>query len=1098
MAYNATSHRVSRSTFAIFVVAAFLVSGFFVPNAQAFVPTSSVTITSPSTGVHWGGLHDITWTDTEAAGPYKLYYSSDFSTYQNFVTNQPASPYSWDTTAVPDDSYMLKIENANGSFGISGVFIVDNTAPVVEDNSDILDVEATSGAGAVVSWTDPLANDLVDGPVAVSCDAVSGSTFPLGSTIVTCSATDVAGNIGSSSFTITVVDITAPVIAAHADENATAPTSAGVSVVYVLPVATDIVDGTVPVTCIPASGSTFPVGTNIVTCNATDSHGNAADPTTFKVIVTDNVAPTILSYTLNGSAQNVAFNPGSVSVSVTASELVNWISARIYLASNPAVYKTKLPTGDGTNTGIFTWDGSLSSGEPGSVDGIYNISVHIADLAGNDVPVTELTPYTITVDTQAPTVSVTAPVAETVYKSDPILSFTASDPAPGTAITCSYSIDGVPPTTVDCALGTATLSGLSDGRHSVKMTVADAAENSTTSPEVSFVRDIDNILTVDDTPANNPDFPTIQAAVNAATSGDTISVAEGIYTTMGQLVIGKNLTITSSDPIKPVVGPGANLPANNNVAGAWLLVNSGITLNLSNMVLDGDGWVVHQGVRSHGSTTINGVDFRNIKNAANPYVGFAVASFGGTVPGGAGSDSHGSGGASSTLTVTNSTFTQIGRIGILIKGTGSTATISSNTYTGKGIGNFLDYAFEVGAGGTATIGPNNTISGNLGVASSDGSTSAGILVTDYYGTGTSASIIGNTISDSTDAIAAGYDGTDNSIVSAHGNRLTSVVYGVNSTNPAVNAEQNWWGSATGPTHATNPGGAGVATSDYVDYSPWCTNPECTEFGSNDPLNHIDLAIVPPSVEIPNLATVTITAKDAADITRVNEAAQVSLTADGGATFGSTLLSFTNGAATTTVTNSVAGIVHVTATIVGGTQAATGQVEFTNAIEPLPTGIVVNDIVAVNTFAKIDDSYLDGWHYKFRITVNNEAETELFVKFSDWTNTASAAQTVAINGNTRLLINESNGEGGCAGCTDEQIVTGIGPLKSYGLGNEYAAQVLSAADISAIDRNSTTAGRQVEFDVFTKLPIDVVSGFYSTTYGICTDVPGGSACASLID
>ena len=45
--------------------------------------------------------------------------------------------------------------------------------------------------------------------------------------------------------------------------------------------------------CSPVSGSTFVVGTTTVICNAVDTHGNHATQTTFDVVVTDNVAPTM-------------------------------------------------------------------------------------------------------------------------------------------------------------------------------------------------------------------------------------------------------------------------------------------------------------------------------------------------------------------------------------------------------------------------------------------------------------------------------------------------------------------------------------------------------------------------------------------------------------------------------------------------------------------------------------------------------------------------------------------------------------------------------------------------------------------------------------
>ena len=39
----------------------------------------------------------------------------------------------------------------------------------------------------------------------------------------------------------------------------------------------------------------------------------------------------------------------------------------------------------------------------------------------------------------------------------------------------------------------------------------------------------------------------------------------------------------------------------------------------------------------------------------------------------------------------------------------------------------------------------------------------------------------------------------------------------------IDAENNWWGSNTGPTHASNPGGTGQSVSNDVDYDPFLTN-----------------------------------------------------------------------------------------------------------------------------------------------------------------------------------------------------------------------------------------------------------------------------------
>ena len=91
------------------------------------------------------------------------------------------------------------------------VEVQDQTKPVVTVPADIT-AEATSAAGATVTWIGVSAVDDVSGPVTATCDETSGSVFPLGPTTVTCTAQDAAGNVGENSFTVTVVDTTAPVV----------------------------------------------------------------------------------------------------------------------------------------------------------------------------------------------------------------------------------------------------------------------------------------------------------------------------------------------------------------------------------------------------------------------------------------------------------------------------------------------------------------------------------------------------------------------------------------------------------------------------------------------------------------------------------------------------------------------------------------------------------------------------------------------------------------------------------------------------------------------------------------------------------------------
>ncbi len=166
---------------------------------------------------------------------------------------------------------------ATGSFTIT---VEDTKAPRLELPGR-LTVEATDPGGAKVTFS-ASATDVVDGTDPVTCDPASGSLFPLGSTTVSCSATDEAGNTATKSFVVTVRDTTPPVLSLPADIDATSSTPV---VETFAATATDLVDGPVTPTCSPASGATFKLGTTTVKCTAVDADNNKATGT-FRVVVT--------------------------------------------------------------------------------------------------------------------------------------------------------------------------------------------------------------------------------------------------------------------------------------------------------------------------------------------------------------------------------------------------------------------------------------------------------------------------------------------------------------------------------------------------------------------------------------------------------------------------------------------------------------------------------------------------------------------------------------------------------------------------------------------------------------------------------------------
>jgi hypothetical protein len=74
---------------------------------------------------------------------------------------------------------------------------------------------ATRAAGATVDYA-ASATDEVDGPIAPSCSPASGTTFPIGATTVTCTATDAHGNAASGSFNVLVAPVPQPDLAVSA------------------------------------------------------------------------------------------------------------------------------------------------------------------------------------------------------------------------------------------------------------------------------------------------------------------------------------------------------------------------------------------------------------------------------------------------------------------------------------------------------------------------------------------------------------------------------------------------------------------------------------------------------------------------------------------------------------------------------------------------------------------------------------------------------------------------------------------------------------------------------------------------------------------
>ncbi|MEM7104163.1 MAG: HYR domain-containing protein [Bacteroidota bacterium] len=161
---------------------------------------------------------------------------------------------------------------------------------------------------AVVDFPTILATDNCVNPISVSCTPPSGSTFNVGTTTVTCTATDNAGNSTSCSFDVTVNDTEDPTISCPADITVNNdPGNCSAVVTYSITGIGDNCPGfTVAQTSGLPNGVAFPVGTTTNAFTITDATGNTAN-CSFNVTVNDIEDPVISCGSIGPS--NILVNP---------------------------------------------------------------------------------------------------------------------------------------------------------------------------------------------------------------------------------------------------------------------------------------------------------------------------------------------------------------------------------------------------------------------------------------------------------------------------------------------------------------------------------------------------------------------------------------------------------------------------------------------------------------------------------------------------------------------------------------------------------------------------------------------------------------------
>ncbi len=232
-------------------------------------------------------------------------------------------------------------------------------------------VEADAIGGWTADWAGLGATDTEDDPdPTATCTPAAGTILPLGRTSVTCGVTDSGGMSASATFDVTVVDTTSPTLLnVPGDQSLTTGDPTGTTLAYSPPSATDVVDASPVVGCLPASGSHLAPGTTTVTCTATDGSGNPASDT-FDVTVT-YVAPRTASATwggpISGAGSTFAANRGRT-IPVKVDLFVDGVEA-----TDGGAQLTVTPCGGGSPVTLALTRGS----------GRWNAGLDTTELAGS-------------------------------------------------------------------------------------------------------------------------------------------------------------------------------------------------------------------------------------------------------------------------------------------------------------------------------------------------------------------------------------------------------------------------------------------------------------------------------------------------------------------------------------------------------------------------------------------------------------------------------------------------------------------------------------------------------------------------------------------
>ena len=395
------------------------------------------------------------------------------------ITGVTTNPLTYSTQGTHTITWTFTDANANSISATQTVIVLDNISPIITAPSAVsVSANASCSATGVALGT-PVTSDNCS---AVSTTNNAPSTFPIGNTTVTWTATDATGNTSTATQLVTVTDNTLPSISAPANITVSANASC---VAFNINLGNPIATDNCTVSSVTNNAPTvYPLGATTVVWTITDASGNASNVSQ-TVTVVDNGLPIVVP------PGNVVFN-ATTSCSVTNSAFV---LGNAYTTDNCNV-------------------ASVASNAPASFPiGNTTVTWTVTDNAGNIATATQVVTV---VDNTNPTI--TAPSAVTVNAN-------SSCTATGVAL-------GSPVVTDNCAGSLTTNNAPTTfplGNTIVTWTVTDLAGHTATATQSVTV--VDLIL------------PTITAPANVTVSANSNCVA--INLNLGTPVVSDNCSIAS-------------------------------------------------------------------------------------------------------------------------------------------------------------------------------------------------------------------------------------------------------------------------------------------------------------------------------------------------------------------------------------------------------------------------------------------------------------------------------------------------------------------------------------------------------------------------